>query len=178
MRDTLLTWFLLLGGGFSAWLLVRSFRVDPSDTDQGTTQQVTFIDRRPATTWQPPAKAAPYLAAFSDAERIHRLPRNLLARMAQQESNFNPDARGASGEVGMMQIIPKWHPGVDAANPYTAIDYAGRLMRRHYDRFGSWEKALAAYNWGPTALSSYGYAAAPASTKRYIAAISTDVVLV
>lgn len=177
MRDALLSYLLLLGGGVSAWFLIRHYRRPPGDINEEIAP-VSYVP--PSFTfdkWTPPAHAAPYLTAFADAERLNGLPKNLLARMAQQESNFNPNARGTSGEVGIMQIIPKWHPGIDAANPFSAIAYAGRLMRQHYNRFGTWAAALAAYNWGPTALNNYGLDAAPASTKRYIAAIASDVVL-
>ncbi len=49
---------------------------------------------------------------------IYNLPKNLLARVAYQESHFRPSIingtqKSSKGAVGIMQIIPKWHPNVD-----------------------------------------------------------------
>lgn len=144
-------------------------------SDQGGFTTVSLQGRAPLTTWTPPPAAEPFLSAFIASEDLNDLPRYLLARMAQAESNYDPHARGTSGEIGLMQIIPRWHPGVDPSDPFDSIRYAGELMRAHFDRFGSWSHALAAYNWGPTVLASSGLDAAPASTRRYIASITSDV---
>lgn len=134
--------------------------------------------------WQLPAPGEPYAIAFLMAENKYDLPHNLLARQAQQESYYRPDAVSPAGAIGIMQIIPKWHPDVNPNDPFDSIDYAGRYMRENYNRFGDWEKALAAYNWGPTALSkainNYGYdwkKALPTETKKYVQNISQDVIL-
>jgi len=127
------------------------------------------------TVWSTPNNGKKFIPYFNAAEKENDLPAGLLSRMAYQESRYNPTASGRSGEVGIMQIIPRWHPGVDATNPIESIQYAGRLMRRYYNRFGSWDKALAAYNWGPTALQKYGLIRAPESTKKYIKDILGDI---
>jgi soluble lytic murein transglycosylase-like protein len=79
-----------------------------------------------------------------------------------------------------MQIIPKFHPGADALNPAAAIDYAGHYLRRLYERFGSWELALAAYNWGEgnIARNAGNPAAWPKETRDYVANITQGLVLV
>ncbi|HHJ14276.1 MAG TPA: lytic transglycosylase domain-containing protein [Gammaproteobacteria bacterium] len=114
------------------------------------------------------------MAAFREAERRYGLPPNILVRMAQQESNFDPNAVSPAGAVGLMQIVPKWHPTVDPRDPFASIDYAGRYLRQLYDRFGNWPEALAAYNWGPTVLERKGLDQAPRETRRYVAAIAGD----
>jgi hypothetical protein len=91
--------------------------------------------------------------AYSSAEKKYGLPEGLLASIGGVESSHNPDAIGkllpdGTRAMGIMQIIPKWHPGVNAMNPDASIDYAGSYLRRLYDQFGSWDKAVAAYNWG------------------------------
>lgn len=132
--------------------------------------------------WSIPTLGRRFADLFQRAEYTHGVPQHLLARMAQQESNYDPDAVSSAGALGIMQIIPRWHPGVDALNPAVAIDYAGSLLRRHFERFGSWSKALAAYNAGPTRLakeiSTAGVnwlAQMPAETQNYIARITADV---
>ncbi|MCH8059352.1 MAG: lytic transglycosylase domain-containing protein [Proteobacteria bacterium] len=132
--------------------------------------------------WSIPAAGRRFAELFQRAEYTHGVPRHLLARMAQQESNYDPNARSDAGAVGIMQIVPRWHPTVNALDPIAAIDYAGELLRRHFDRFGSWVKALGAYNAGPTRLArevSAGgvnwLAGMPAETQAYIARITADV---
>lgn len=77
-------------------------------------------------------------------------------RQIKQESNFNPLAYNAqSGATGIAQIVPKWHPKVNAKDPEASLQYAANWMREliaTYTRQGkqnatAW--ALAAYNWGP-----------------------------
>ena len=85
------------------------------------------------------------------------------------------NAKNLSGATGLMQIIPKWHPGVNVNNPYDSIFYSASLMRKYYDEFDSWEKALAAYNWGETNLRTHGIDNAPVETQKYVSDISQDV---
>lgn len=132
--------------------------------------------------WSIPALGRRFAELFQRAEYTYGVPRHLLARMAEQESNYDPSARSSAGAIGIMQIVPRWHPGVNALDPAEAIDYAGNLLRRHFDRFGSWVKALGAYNAGPTRLakevSRHGVnwlANMPAETQDYIARITNDV---
>lgn len=132
--------------------------------------------------WSIPARGRRFAELFQRAEYTHGVPRHLLARMAKQESNYDPNARSAAGALGIMQIVPKWHPRVDPLDPVAAIDYAGALIRKHFNRFRSWTKALAAYNAGPTKtaseVSKHGVnwlANMPGETQEYIARITNDV---
>lgn len=114
-------------------------------------------------------KPPPHLAVwFADAETKYSVPRGFLSAVAWRESRYDINARGAAGEIGLMQIIPKWHPGVDASDPHKAIPYAGKIFSEFYNRFGSWPAAIAAYNWGPTNVANKGWRAAPSITKDYI----------
>lgn len=129
--------------------------------------------------------ALPYLDALHRAEILHGLPAGLLVRMAYQESRFREDIiygePNHAGAVGIMQIIPRWHPDVNPRNPFDAIDYAGKFIRHLYDRFGRWDKALAGYNWGPTNVGKNwtdDYSSLPTETRNYIEEISRDVGLV
>lgn len=129
--------------------------------------------------WALPTKGTKYAALFQSAEYANGLPPRLLARMAQQESNFDPDATNPSGAQGIMQIIPRWHPGVDPFNPLEAIPYAGNYVRQNFNRFGSWAKALAAYNFGPTALAKIENQKSwllltPDETQKYVTRILGD----
>ena len=131
-------------------------------------------------TWTPPAAAAPYLDAIRTAEADNGLPENLLARLLDEESRYRPEiingtVISSAGAIGIAQIVPKWHPGVNPYDPFASITYAGRYLRQLYNQFGSWSMALAAYNWGPTILTQKGFDAAPAETRDYVTSIIRDI---
>ena len=135
-----------------------------------------FFNTQQKKRYVPPPKAKPFLVFFKLAEKRYSLPENLLVRVAQQESNFNPTAQNPSGAKGMMQIIPKYHPSVkNPHDSHESVFYAAKYLRQLYDRFGSWQKALAAYNWGPTNVQKYGLKNLPEETKNYILEIGEDI---
>lgn len=136
----------------------------------------------PRKAWAIPPEGQKYAVHFFDAEAMYNLPVGLLGRVAYQESRFRDDVitgkvKSSAGAVGLMQIVPRWHPDVDPLDPIASIDYAARYLKKMYERFGSWELALAAYNWGPGNLSRKGLSYAPTETRNYIAEIGRDVVL-
>lgn len=131
--------------------------------------------------WTPPAAAAPYLAAIAAAESKYGLPTNMLARLLYQESRFRPDiitgkVKSAAGALGIAQFMPATARqfGIDPLNPLQAIDAAGLYLSQLYRRFGSWQEALASYNWGQGNVSRKGLAAAPAETRNYFTQILND----
>ena len=118
------------------------------------------------------------VAAMRAAEDRYSIPRNLVVRLAWQESRFDPQASNPSGASGIMQIVPRWHPGVDPLNPLAAIDYGARFLSQLYRQFGTWELALKAYNWGPGNvqkwLDSARQSFEPLETRNYSAQILAD----
>lgn len=96
-------------------------------------------------------------SVFHIASATQRLPANLLEAVAYRESRFRADiisgaTRSGAGAVGIMQIIPRYHPELGEAgalDPARAIPYAAKYLRQLYNEFGDWKIALAAYNWGP-----------------------------
>ena len=131
-------------------------------------------------TWIPPASAEPYLYRLNLAESKYGLPDNLLVRVAYQESRFRDDivtgeTVSGAGALGIMQIVPRYHPDIDPLNVSEAIDYAGRYLASLKRSTGSWPMALAAYNWGIGNLQRKGFSAAPEETRSYVANISGDV---
>lgn len=130
----------------------------------------------------PPASAKPYQQTISFTEQAYGIPESLLARLLYEESRFRPDiitgqTKSPVGAVGIAQFMPatakEW--GVNPLDPDDAIDGAGRYLVHLYNRFGSWDKALAAYNWGPGNVSRKGLDKAPAETRQYVAKILNDV---
>lgn len=117
---------------------------------------------------------------FRVAENVNGLPQGILERMAQQESSFRPEVingtvKSSAGAVGLLQIVPKWHPGVNPTDPIASINYAGKYLKELYQKTGTWEKALAAYNWGIGNVLNKGMLYAPAETRNYVTQILKDV---
>lgn len=132
----------------------------------------TFLTQK---TWATPGSGQEYEAHFKGAENMYNLPAGLLSRMAYQESRYNPNAISAAGAIGIMQIIPKWHPGINPYNPKESIYYAGAIMRQYYNEFKTLSKALAAYNWGETNVRNKGISHIPVETQNYIKNILGDI---
>lgn len=93
------------------------------------------------------------------------VPPSILTNLIQTESGWNPNAVGAAGEQGIAQLMPGTAPGIDRFNPYQSISFAAQLLRGYFDRFGSWNQAVAAYNAGPNGNFSNP------QTKSYVAKI-------
>lgn len=49
------------------------------------------------------------IAIIITSSTMHNIDPLLITSIIQVESNFNPNAVGSSGEVGLMQIHPKFH---------------------------------------------------------------------
>jgi len=98
----------------------------------------------------------------------YEIPPELLINLAIAESNLDPDAVGVTGDIGIMQLNPKYHPTGQATDPVWAIDYGAKYLKSLYKQTGSWENALIAYNWGIGNFQKYGAESAPESTKNYV----------
>lgn len=85
---------------------------------------------------------------FAAADKC-KVPAALLFRQVRAESGFNPYALSASGAQGIMQIKPyhSYWP-LDLWDPETNLNLGACILRRHYERMGSWELALHAYHDG------------------------------
>ena len=90
----------------------------------------------------------------------YRLDPALVAAVIYQESKFRSNARSASGAVGLMQLRPGTAEGIaartggsrfevdDLLDPEINVRYGSWYLRHLLDKYGSEEKALAAYNGG------------------------------
>lgn len=104
----------------------------------------------------------PYQRCFEIASDLHGVPVDLLLGVAATESHWDPDARSQANAHGIMQI--QWpgtarHLGVrrpaELYNPCLNIDLGARYLRELLDRFpGDEQRALAAYNYGPTRIEA------------------------
>lgn len=84
----------------------------------------------------------------------HGVPRSLAVSLIWVESRYCPQAIGSKGEIGLGQVLPATalSLGIDPRRLYDPdwnLMASMRYLRLQYDRFRSWEKAIAAYNAGP-----------------------------
>lgn len=138
---------------------------------------VAFLSRKPVLKLANQIKFQPY---FRNAEKANRLPAGLLEAIAKVESNFRDDIINGqtispAGAVGLMQIIPKWHPGINPLDPIASINYAGKYVRELYNKTGSWKAAVAAYNWGIGNVQRYGINNLPTETRNYISKVFSEI---
>lgn len=94
-------------------------------------------------------------AAIRHAASRVGIPAHIALGVVRVESNFNPDARGGAGEIGLFQIMPRYHAGWARRlgfdiNTVEGNIYAGlTLLSSLYRAEGSWTNALRRYNGGP-----------------------------
>ncbi len=96
--------------------------------------------------------------------------------IAKMESGFVHEKRSSYGAVGVFQLMPSTARKL-GYNPYYLSDnIRGGLMyyKMMYQKFGSVELALAAYNAGPGNVSKYRGVPPFAETKRFVSGIMSE----
>ncbi|MCK2000651.1 lytic transglycosylase domain-containing protein [[Brevibacterium] frigoritolerans] len=100
-----------------------------------------------------------YDSIISEMSDKYNVPFDLIKRVINTESNFNPSAVSGSGATGLMQLMPataKWLGVKNSYDPTQNIEggvkYLSNLMKR-YD--GKLELVLAGYNAGPGNVDKY-----------------------
>lgn len=95
------------------------------------------------------------ITAIIMAARRLGIPPAIALGQAQVESNFSQGARGAAGEIGIFQIIPRWHErtarsmGLDIYTTEGNIAYGVALLASSIRAEGDVTKGLRRYNGGP-----------------------------
>lgn len=128
-----------MGGAVSARILDPNTSVDDAIN--------TMTDSLSHTAEQPPSiNAGEYEQNFQDAANRYGIPVDFLKAIAQQESGMRqfdahgkPTSPGTSTAIGMMQIIPRWHPEFDPQklsgnaeyNINAGAKFISDLMREH-----------------------------------------------
>ena len=104
------------------------------------------------------------------------VPESLLSALVKNESGGNPDAVSPAGAIGLTQLMPGTAEGlgVDPYDPEQNLLGGARYLRQQFDRFGSWDLALAAYNAGPGAVEKYNGIPPYEETQSYVANVLRD----
>ena len=94
-------------------------------------------------------------AAYREAKR-NRLDPMLVVAVMAVESGFNPAAQSEAGAVGLMQVIPRYHPekfsterGESVLDPSTNIRVGSEALRQYIARGGTEAAGLRLYNGAP-----------------------------
>lgn len=96
----------------------------------------------------------------------YSVPAELVFAVIKVESNFKTNAVSSVGAIGLMQIMPsthKWLASKLGESTLTAllydadtnIKYGTYYLQYLYTKFGTWEKAIIAYNWGEGNFSEF-----------------------
>jgi soluble lytic murein transglycosylase-like protein len=120
-------------------------------------------------------------SAIEQDSKKYGLVAGYSKRQCMAESAYNQAAKSPCGALGLFQLMPATARGlqVDPLNWRQNIDGGLKFMGQLKNQFrGDWEKAYAAYNWGPgnvsRALKQHGGAwkdHLPAETRGYLAKI-------
>ena len=120
-----------------------------------------------------------YKALIETTEVRNGIPPGLLSSLLYQESHFRDDIitgakTSSAGALGIAQFMPSTAAelGVDPLDPYQAIQKAGQYLKTLFNSTGSWDNALAAYNWGVGNVKRKGMEKAPLETRLYVSQIT------
>jgi soluble lytic murein transglycosylase-like protein len=94
-----------------------------------------------------------YIGPILDAAGAkYGVPASLMRATAYVESRWSPTAGSGKGAVGVMQLMPEVAKNLgvtDRTDPKQSAEGGAKFLASLYKKAGSWDVALAAYNWGP-----------------------------
>jgi soluble lytic murein transglycosylase-like protein len=107
------------------------------------------------------------------ASRRYGVPASLIKAVIKAESGFKPKAVSRTGARGLMQLMPGTARilGVnDSFDPEQNVMGGTRYLRDLITRYhGDVDRAVAAYNWGPSRVDRNGTNNMPSETRQYLA---------
>jgi membrane-bound lytic murein transglycosylase D len=139
---------------------------------------------------------AQWLPILNSDEVQFGIPTNLLARCAFEECSWRPEVidgtvPSSAGALGILQLMPQFFASVRVPIPFTLADTmaqikeSAQLLSAMHQRFGDWQVAVAAYNWGGGNVhhewamdaDEYILADMPPQTQKYVREVFADVPL-
>jgi soluble lytic murein transglycosylase len=108
--------------------------------------------------------------------REHSVQPALVKAVIAAESNFDPAAVSRKGARGLMQLMPHTAEALGVGDPFQPAENVRggtRYLRHMLDRYGDLERALAAYNAGPSAVDRFGGVPPYPETRDYVKRVMT-----
>lgn len=112
-----------------------------------------------------------YIRLAESVARQYDLDPELVKKVIEIESGWNPYAVSSRGAIGMMQLMPETVKYLGVRNPYDPeenVTAGVRYLKYLIDRFGELKLALAAYNAGPSVVEKYGSIPPYEETRNYV----------
>ena len=105
--------------------------------------------------------------AIKSVSKRFDVPEDLLHKMVKTESGGNQSAVSPKGARGIMQLMPGTAKelGVNLNDPIENIYGGAKYLKQQKEKFGSWERALWAYNAGPGKVEAH---VMPIATRKYL----------
>jgi soluble lytic murein transglycosylase-like protein len=116
----------------------------------------------------PAGTLAPLIAAAAGRTGLSE---DLISAVIATESGYRPDAVSRTGAAGLMQLMPGTARALGVDDPFDPsqnIMGGAEYLRQQLNRFGTVEKALAAYNAGPGAVERHHGIPPFAETQNYV----------
>ena len=143
------------------WLRIRDgFQMEPMNTPQEI-EQVRWLSARPDYVNRSMTRSSRYLFYIVQEVNARNMPTE-IALLPFVESAFVTNAKSSAKAVGLWQFMPatgkdfKLTQNVfrdERRDVVQSTDAALDYLQRLNNQFGSWELALAAYNWGAGNIS-------------------------
>lgn len=132
----------------------------PESTPSGDTSPARNATMRPAVSDTLRQNVDNYASHIRDAANLHGVDANLLKAVMAAESAGNPSARSPKDAKGLMQLMDSTAQDMgvrDVWSPRQNILGGAKYLRELMGRFqGDLEKAVAAYNAGPSNVEKHG----------------------
>jgi soluble lytic murein transglycosylase-like protein len=103
-------------------------------------------------------------------EKMYGLIPKTLLHIIDIESKGDPTAMSSKGAKGLFGIMPGPKSGFygDPFDPMESSVFVAKELSKLVRQLGSYEKALAAYNWGRGHVVRFGLGQAPKQTRNYL----------
>lgn len=105
------------------------------------------------------SKAQELVFMFKRAAEVYDIDEKILMAVAQRESTFNPKAKGSSGSLGMMQVMPATGRAYGLSpsqllDAQTSINFGAMYLSNNIGAYnGDLVKGFSAYNQGPARVN-------------------------